>query len=127
MTSTLKFRSKAICLKMLSQRVVLPAALPPATPMIIFWFGSSTKLFLREAYLSVILYNLIDFLTYLRSNYPLLWGSKGVRLGMGWVGMLIIKNHLCFFNMDRRAVLLLMRFRPFDAADFFIWSGLLSI
>jgi len=30
MTSTLKLRSKAICLKMLSQRVVFPAAEPPA-------------------------------------------------------------------------------------------------
>jgi hypothetical protein len=48
MIYTLKLRSKAICLKMFSQRVVLPAAEPPATPMSIFWTGYSTRLFLRN-------------------------------------------------------------------------------
>lgn len=47
MTSTLKLRSKAICLKMLSQRVVFPAAEPPATPMTIFCGLYSVKLFFR--------------------------------------------------------------------------------
>lgn len=47
MISTLKLRSKAICLSMFSQRVVLPAAEPPATPTNIFWFVSSTVLCLR--------------------------------------------------------------------------------
>jgi hypothetical protein len=47
MTSTLKLRSKAICLKMLSQRVVFPAAEPPATPITIFWELYSVKLFFR--------------------------------------------------------------------------------
>jgi hypothetical protein len=44
MISTLKFRSKAICRKIFSQSVVLPAAEPPATPTMIFWMGSSTRL-----------------------------------------------------------------------------------
>jgi len=44
MISTLKFLSKAICRLMVSQRVVFPAADPPATPTIIFLLGSSTKL-----------------------------------------------------------------------------------
>lgn len=47
MTSTLKLRSKAICLKILSQRVVFPAAEPPATPTTIFWELYSVKLFFR--------------------------------------------------------------------------------
>ena len=47
MISTLKLRSKAICRYIFSQRVVLPAAEPPATPTIIFCMGSSTKLLLR--------------------------------------------------------------------------------
>ena len=55
MTSTLKLRSKAICRKMLSQRVVLPAADPPATPIMIFCTGSSTRLFLRGLKISVLM------------------------------------------------------------------------
>jgi hypothetical protein len=84
MTSTLKFRSKAICLKMLSQRVVLPAALPPATPIIIFWFGSSTRLLLRGWKISLILFIILNdlyYLSYLPSNYPVRRGD--VLVGSG--------------------------------------------
>lgn len=54
MTSTLKLLSNAICRKMLSQRVVLPAAEPPATPMTIFCGDySELKDFLRLLRLSI--------------------------------------------------------------------------
>ena len=47
MISTLKFLSKAICRLIFSQRVVFPAADPPATPTTIFCLTSSVALNLR--------------------------------------------------------------------------------